>query len=256
MYEEAIQFFTDLFQRDGSLHDLLCADYTFVNEELAKHYGIPGVTGPAWRRVDGVQKYSRGGILALAATMSKQSGASRTSPILRGNWLSEVVLGEKLPRPPKNVPQLADAPPAELTERQLIERHSSDAACAKCHARIDPFGFALENFDAIGRFRERDGGGRAIDSRTKLPDGAEINGFAGLRNYLVTTRREAIARQFCRKLLGYALGRSVQLSDEPLLEEMVAGLESHQERIFPLVEAIVRSRQFREIRGRDAAFVD
>ena len=101
MYEESIRFFTDLFQRDGSVLDILDADYTFLNEELAKHYGIPGVTGAEWRRVDGVKKYSRGGVLAQATTLAKQSGASRTSPILRGNWVSEVLLGERLPRPPQ-----------------------------------------------------------------------------------------------------------------------------------------------------------
>ena len=195
----------------------------------------------------------RGGILTLAATLSKQSGASRTSPILRGNWISEVILGESLPRPPKNVPQLADAPPDGLTERQLIERHSSDAS-AKCHARIDPFGFALENFDAIGRFREHDASGLEIDTRTTLPDGSEINGLDGLRTYLLTERREAFLRQFTRKLLGYALGRAVQLSDEPLLAEMRDQLEAHDYHVGAAIETIVRSRQFREIRGRDWAY--
>ncbi|MEX2561274.1 MAG: DUF1592 domain-containing protein, partial [Pirellulales bacterium] len=108
MYEESIQFFTDLFQNDGSVLDILDADYTFLNEELAGHYGIPGVSGDQWRRVEGVKQFSRGGILAQATTLSKQSGASRTSPILRGNWLTEVLLGERLPRPPKDVPTLPD----------------------------------------------------------------------------------------------------------------------------------------------------
>ena len=108
MYEESIRFFTDLFQHDGSVLDILDADYTFLNEPLAKHYGIPGVNGAEWRRVDGVKQYRRGGILALAATLAKQSGASRTSPILRGNWVCEVLLGEKLPRPPKDVPLLPE----------------------------------------------------------------------------------------------------------------------------------------------------
>ena len=106
MHEEAILYFTDLFQNDGSVLSVLDGDHTFLNEALAKHYGIPGVAGAEWRRVDGVRKYGRGGILGLAATLAKQSGASRTSPILRGNWVAEVLLGERLPRPPKNVPQL------------------------------------------------------------------------------------------------------------------------------------------------------
>lgn len=253
MSEESILFFTDLFQNDGSILNILDADYTFLNEDLANHYGIPGVTGPEWRRVENVKKYSRGGILTQATTLSKQSGASRTSPILRGNWLSEVVLGEKLPRPPKNVPQLGDTVPEGLTERQLIEKHSSDPACAKCHARIDPLGFALENFDAIGRFREKDAAGLSVDSRTQLPDGTKLKGLDGLRSYLLKDRREAFVRQFNRKLLGYALGRSVQLSDEPLLSEMATTLEKHEYRISAVLETIVLSRQFREIRGRDVA---
>ena len=254
LYEESIRFFTDLFQNDGSVLSLLDADHTFLNEELAKHYGISGVAGNEWRRVEGVKQYSRGGILTLGATLAKQSGASRTSPILRGNWLSEVVLGEKLPRPPKNVPQLADEAPAGLTERQLIERHSSDAACAKCHARIDPFGFALESFDAIGRLREKDAGGLAIDTRTMLPDGTKLEGVSGLKNYLLTARRDAFLRQFNRKLLGFALGRSVQLGDESLLAEMQSELAAHDYRVQSAVEAIVTSRQFREIRGRDSVY--
>jgi hypothetical protein len=251
MYEESLQFFTDLFQSDRPLLNLLECDYTFLNEALAEHYGIPGVKGPAWRRVDGARQYQRGGILTLATTLAKQSGASRTSPILRGNWLSEVILGEKLPRPPKNVPQLPESAPKGLTERQLIERHSSDTACAKCHARIDPLGFALENFDAIGRFREKDAGGLSVDSKTKLQDGTKLNGIGDLRAYLVKDRREAFIRQFNRKLLGFALGRGIQLSDEPLLDEMKAALEKNDYRVSVAIEAVVLSRQFRELRGKD-----
>jgi hypothetical protein len=254
MHEEAIQFFTDFFQHDRPVQDLLDADYTFLNEDLAAHYGIPGVVGPEFRRVEGVRQYARGGILTLAATLAKQSGASRTSPILRGNWLTEVVLGERLPRPPKDVPQLADAAPEGLTERQLIERHTTDQACAKCHARIDPFGFALENFDAIGRYRDRDAGGLPIAARTRLPDGAEIEGPRGLRDYLLSARRADFLRQFNRKLLGFALGRSVQISDEPLLAEMQSALSAPDARIGTAIDLIVRSRQFRDIRGRETAF--
>ena len=256
MYEESIQFFTHLFQHGGSVLDILDADYTFLNEDLAKHYGIPGVSGPEWRRVDGVKQFGRGGILAQATTLAKQSGASRTSPILRGNWISEVLLGERLPRPPKGVPQLPDdeTATAGLTVRQLVEKHSSDAKCAVCHQRIDPLGFALEGFDAIGRCREKDLADRPIETRATTMDGAEFDGLDGLRNYLLTTRRDAFVRQFCKKLLGYALGRAVQLSDEPLLTELQAGLRANDYRISFAVEAIVRSRQFRDVRGRDTAY--
>lgn len=254
MYEETIQFFTDLVRRDGSVLEIINADYTFLNETLAKHYDIPNVSGPEWRRVDGVKKYSRGGILAHATTLAKQSGASRTSPILRGNWLSEVILGEKLPRPPKDVPQLPEDEATEtLTVRQLTEKHSSDPRCAGCHQRIDAFGFSLESFDAIGRQRDKDLGGRPIDARATTMDGASLEGIDGLRNYLLTKRRDAFEKQFCRKLLGYALGRGIQLSDEPLLKEMRAQLRKEKYRLSAAINMVVKSRQFREIRGRETA---
>jgi hypothetical protein len=256
MYEESIQFFTHLFQNNGSVLDILDADYTFLNEELSQHYGVPGVAGPEWRRIENAKQHSRGGILAQATTLATQSGASRTSPVLRGNWISEVLLGERLPRPPKGIPQLPDDETATdgLTVRQLVEKHASDAKCAVCHRRIDPLGFSLEQFDAIGRLRDKDLGDRPIDTRVKTIDGAEFEGLKGLRDYLLTSRRDAFLRQFCKKLLGYSLGRSVQLSDEPLLAEMQTQLKSHDYQFAAAVEAIVLSPQFREIRGRESAY--
>ena len=253
LYEESIRFFTDLFQRDASLLSLFKADHTFVNRRLAEFYGIKGVQGEGWRRIQVAQEHGRGGILALGATLSKQSGASRTSPILRGNWISEVLLGEKLPRPPQDVPEL---PPDEtategMTLRQLVALHTSEPSCASCHRRIDPFGFALEGFDAIGRRRERDMAGRPLDTRTALPDGTEVEGLAGLRDYLLEHRREEVLRQFCRKLLGYAIGRELKLSDQPLVTEMLERLARNDYRFSVAIETIVGSRQFREIRGRD-----
>ena len=243
MQEEVTRFFIDLIQNDRSVLSLLDADHSFVNGPLAKHYGMD-VEGDQWRRIDGLRAKGRGGILGFAATLSKQSGASRTSPILRGNWLSEVVLGERLPRPPKGVPVLPDEAPEGLTERQLIERHSGDEKCAGCHRRIDPFGFALEGFDAIGRTRER-------DTATTLADGTAIHGATELREYLVTTRRDDFLRQFSRKLLGYALGRSVQLSDKPLIEAMLVRLHEDGHRVGTAIDLIVLSPQFREVRGRE-----
>ncbi len=258
MYEESIQFFADLFQNDRSVLDILDADHTFLNEDLAKHYAIPGVTGTAWRRVEGVQQFSRGGILAQATTLATQSGASRTSPILRGNWISEVLLGERLPRPPKDVSQLPedDATTANLTMRQLVELHTNDLKCAVCHQRIDPLGFALEGFDAIGRYRDREVDDQPIDTQARAPDGAQFEGLDGLRKYLLNERREAFLRQFNRKLLGFALGRAVQLSDEPLLSKMRDELSDQDYRFRAALEAIVLSPQFREIRGRETAFDD
>jgi len=241
MQEEVTRFFIDLFQNDQSVVSLLDADHTFVNGPLAGFYGMQNPASPEWQRIEGLRDHGRGGILGFAATLAKHSGASRTSAILRGTWVSEVVLGDKLPNPPKGVPVLPDEAPEGLTERQLIERHSRDANCAGCHSRIDPYGFALEGFDTIGRARE-------ADTKTVLRDGRPIAGLEGLRDYLAGERRGDFLRQFSRKLLGYALGRGIQLSDQPLLDELVA-IEGN--RIGDLVEHIVLSPQFRNGRGRE-----
>jgi hypothetical protein len=144
------------------------------------------------------------------------------------------------------VPQLPEEVPDGLTARELIELHSSAPACAKCHARIDPFGFALEQYDALGRVRSE-----PMDTNTTLPDGTTINGIDDLRSYLVNNRRNDVVRQFCRKLLGYALGRELQLSDEPLLDKMQQNLQANDYHFHTAVTTIVTSPQFRTIRGRD-----
>jgi hypothetical protein len=257
LYEESLHFFTDLFQNDGSILSILDCDYTFLNGPLAAHYGIPGVNGPEWRRVKGVKKYGRGGVLGMGAILAKQSGASRTSPILRGNWVAEVLLGDRLPRPPKDVPRLPEDEGTEkLTIRQLVEKHSSDPRCAGCHVHIDGYGFCLEEYDAIGRLRTQDLGGRTIDTRAKVFDGTMVDGAEGLRGYLLTQKRATVMAHFGRKLLGYALGRSVLLSDRPLLAQIQHQLESNDFRFSAAVETIVNSRQFREIRSRDMIVED
>ncbi|NIP92900.1 MAG: DUF1592 domain-containing protein [Akkermansiaceae bacterium] len=244
MYEESIRFFTDFFRNDRSILSLLDADHTFVDAALAGFYGLPD-PGDGWQRIGEARKAGRGGILGFATTLAKQSGASRTSAILRGNWVYETLLGERLPRPPRDVPQLPDSVPAGLSERELIARHSSDPACAKCHDRIDAYGFALEGYDAIGRKRS------GSNTKVRLPDGKSIEGLAGLRSYLLADHRDTFVRHFCRKLLGYALGRAVQLSDQPLLDEIAEKLARDDYRISVAVEAIVLSPQFRQIRGAD-----
>jgi hypothetical protein len=255
IYEESILFFQDLFQNDQPVTRIVDADDTFLNEDLAKHYGIPGVVGSQWRRVSGVKKYGRGGILGLASVQTKEAGASRTSPVLRGNWVVETLLGEKLPRPPANVPRLPEEETGNdgLSMRQLVEKHTRVAECAVCHQRIDPFGFALEKYDPIGRLREKDQNGLALDARVKLKDGTEFEGIDGLRQYLLTKKKDVIVRLFCQRLLGYALGRSVALSDQPLIDEMVAELNKNEGRLSAAVRVIVRSPQFRKIRGSDFA---
>src|SRR5690606_929880 len=163
IYEETVRFFEDLFRNDGSILDILGADHTFLNGPLARHYGLEGDVAEQWQRVEGIRSRGRGGILGMATVLASQSGASRTSPILRGTWVSETLLGERLPRPPAGVPTLPEAVPENLTARQLIELHSSAPGCATCHRKIDPYGFALEQFDTLGRSRSE-----AADTRTTL----------------------------------------------------------------------------------------
>jgi hypothetical protein len=253
LFEESVLFCQDLFRNDRPFDNILDADYTFLNETLARHYGIPDVTGPQWRRVDGVRKYGRGGVLTLGSVLTQQSGASRTSPVLRGNWLVETMWGEKLPKPPPNVPRLPEEEAtSEATVRQLVEKHARIAECAVCHRRIDPFGFALEQYDPIGRFRAKDLAGRPIDTQAQLMDGTHLDGPDGLRRYLLTQRRDDFLRHFSKKLLGYALGRSVTLSDQPLLDEMRDALAKNGNRLSSAVLTIALSKQFRYHRALEA----
>jgi len=258
MYEESVRFFEELFRRDGSVIDILDADYAYLNRELADHYGIPEVAGNGWRKVQGIKRYQRGGVLGMGSMLSKQSGASRTSPVLRGNWIFETLLGNHLPKPPPNVPELPEDErhTRGLTVRQMVERHRSLPGCATCHDRIDPLGLALEGFDPIGRRRTRDLAGRPVDSGVELQPDIEFRDLAGLRTYLLEQRREEFLGNFCRKLLGYALGRSVEVSDERLLAEVLQSLERADFRFSAAVATIVQSPQFLSQRGRDAGSPD
>ena len=204
--------------------------------------------------MDGVGRYGRGGVLAMGSVLAKQSGALRSSPVLRGTWVVDTLLGRELPNPPAEVPQLAeDEVNAEgLTMREIVERHREDPNCSGCHNKIDPYGFALEAYDPIGRLREKDLNGNRIDTRAELQDGRSFEGLGGLQGYLRKHEAEYL-RQFCRKLLGYALGRTVELSDAPLLEEMNAALKRNEYRFSAAVLTIVESSQFRQHRGRRVA---
>jgi len=255
MYEEVILFYEDLFRNDRSVTQVLDADHTFLNERLAQHYGIDGVTGEEFRRVDGIGKYGRGGILGFGSVQAKQAGASRTSPVLRGNWVVETLLGEKLPQPPPNIPDLPESEIGNdgLTMRQVVEKHVSAAECAICHQRIDPYGFAFEEYDAIGRRRQQDANGLPLDATAELRDGTQFTGLDGLRDYLLTQRKKTFVRLFYQRLLGYALGRSTSLSDQLLIDEMMEQSEQKNGSISTAVLKIVNSEQFRMIRGRDYA---
>ncbi len=256
MYEESILFWTYIFQNNCRIGEILNSDVLFVNGPLAKFYGIPGIQGESFQKINNARAYGRGGILGLATTLASQSGASRTSPILRGNWVSEVLLGEKLPKPPKGVPQLPEdeSQTSGLTMRQLVEKHTRDSKCSVCHRRIDAYGFALEGFDTIGRRRQKNLSGQKIDTKVQTIDGAIFSDLDGLRNYLWHQRKEAFTRQFCKKLLGYALGRGAQLGDEPILDLMQQKIANNEDHLENIIEVIVQSKPFREIRG--TKFID
>jgi len=242
MHLEAQEFFKYLVREDRPVKDILLADYTFLNERLAKHYGVPEVTGGNFRKVT-VSNFNRGGILGMGSILTKTSFPQRSSPVLRGDWLLHAVLGMPTPPPPPDVPQLDDVGAQAKTVREKLEAHRQDKACASCHDKIDPLGFALESFDAIGRFRTADEGGIEIDNSGELKDGTKFKGIAGLREYLGTRDKE-FHHLLCRKLIGYSLGRSVMPSDKVLIETMSTDLKNSDDRFSAAILTLVQSRQF------------
>ncbi len=247
--EEPVRFFEDLLVNDRLITDVIAADAVVINDVLAKHYGIPGVTGPEWRRVENVSAYGRGGFLSFGAVIARQSAAARTSPIKRGAWLVQV-LGERLPKVPPDVPPLPETPPAGLSVREITERHRADPKCAGCHVRIDPYGMTLERFDAIGRLRPASEL-KPGDTKGTLLDGTEIDDIAGLRYYFAGPRREDVLRTLARKLTGYALGRAVLTSDRKLVDEVTKTM-TNGGRWSDTLLVIVHSEQFRCIRPTSA----
>jgi len=242
MHREAKEFFSYLIRNDRPVKEILLADYTFLNERLAKHYGVPGITGPEFRKVQ-VASHHRGGILGMGSVLVKTSFPQRTSPVLRGDWLLHAILGMPTPPAPADVPPFPELSDKPMTVREKLEAHRADKACASCHDKIDPLGFALEGFDALGRFRDKDENGLAIDDTGSLKDGTSFEGIAGLRDYLGKHDRE-FNQMLARKLIGYSLGRSVLPSDKVLVEEIASSLKSSDGKFSTAVLAIVRSPQF------------
>jgi hypothetical protein len=256
MFDEPIRFFVDVVQRDASILDFLDADYTFVNRLLADHYSMTLPAAPAegaWVRVDQAGRYGRGGLLPMAVFLTQNSPGLRTSPVKRGYWVVRQLLGQRIPPPPPNVPELPkdETQLGDLTLREVLARHRESKSCAGCHERFDALGLVFEGYDPIGRRRDVDLGGRPVDVRAELPGGGERSGFEGLRQYLRDQRQPEFVDNFCRKLLAYALGRSLQLSDQETLEALKARLAAEEYRFGSLIETIVTSPQFLKQRGRD-----
>jgi hypothetical protein len=252
MFEEPLRFITDLLQRDRPVQELLYGKHTFVNGVLARHYGMP-VKAPEksddWFRVDNANEYGRGGLLPMAVFLTQNAPGQRTSPVKRGYWVVRRVLGEVIPPPPPTVPELPrDEATSNLSVREMLAKHRDNKACAGCHARFDSFGLVFEGFGPMGERRANDLAGRAVDARAAFPDGTNGSGIAGLLTYLRARREPDFLNNLSEKLLAFALGRSLLITDEPLLETMRAKLATSGYKMSALIETIVTSPQFKNKR--------
>ncbi|MEP6960556.1 MAG: DUF1592 domain-containing protein [Acidobacteriota bacterium] len=246
MERETELFLDDVLRGNHSVLDLITANYSFLNERLAKHYGVPGIRGSEFRKVEFPAGIQRGGLLGQGSLLTLTSYSIRTSPVLRGKYVLENLLASAPPPPPPNVPSLktegesADKP---RTLRESMTLHRAAPACASCHARMDPIGFAFENFDATGAWRDHDGG-QTIDVQSKMLDGTEVNGIDGVKK-LILKDPERFAGALSEKLLMYAIGRNVQYYDTPAVREIVRGAKASNYTFEALVEGVVQSAPFR-----------
>jgi hypothetical protein len=218
-----------------------------VNASLARHYGMPAVSSGEddWVRVDSAGAYGRGGLLPMAVFLTENSPGLRTSPVKRGNWVVKKILGEVIPPPPPVVPELpADEAKSDLPIREKLIQHRANPMCASCHAKFDSFGLAFEGYGPIGEVRTKDLAGRLIDAMATFPGGSQGSGFQGIQAYIREHRQNQYLENLSRKLLAYALNRSLQLSDDPLIEQMQAKLAANGDRFDALIDAIVTSPQF------------
>src|SRR5688572_25566971 len=236
-------FFGSIIREDRSVIDLLNADYTYVNERLARHYGIPNVYGSHFRRVT-VKQDARRGLLGHGSILTVTSYPNRTSPVLRGKWVLENILGTPPPPPPQDVPDIEENHPSQEARslRARLEAHRRNPTCASCHRVMDPLGFALENFDGLGQWREKEPGG-AIDPTGQLADGTPIDGPVALRK-AVLERREMFVRTLTEKLMTYGLGRGIELADRPLVRDVARTAAARDYRWSAVVLGIVRSAPF------------
>ncbi len=242
--QETSLFFQSILREDRSILDLLDANYTYLNQRLAEHYGIPNVYGSQFRRV-ALSDPNRGGLLGQGSILAVTSYPNRTSVVQRGKWILETLLGAPPPPPPPDVPdfQPKGKDGKQLSMRESMEQHRANATCASCHSRMDPLGFALENYDGVGKWRTEDAGS-TIDPAGKLPDGTEVAGPAGLKKVLATTRRDEFLATAAEKLLTYALGRGLEYYDKPAVRAVTREAARDNYKFSALVTAVVRSTPF------------
>jgi hypothetical protein len=263
MFKETELFLTEVFLKNRPVTDLVAGRYSFLNETLAQHYGIADTAGnpmkgprqrPAgtalrgrdFQKVD-LSDSPRSGILTHASVLAVTSNPTRTSPVKRGKWVLEQIMGTPPPPPPPNVPELESNKEAKGTLRQRMEMHRENPACANCHQSMDAIGFALENFDVIGRYRDADADG-PIDPSGKLPDGTAFSGIGDLKNILAS-KQDVIVRNVTEKLMTYALGRSLDFFDDRPIQKIVTEAASQENRFHSLVRGIVKSDPFLFQRG-------
>jgi hypothetical protein len=241
---ETEMFFASVLRENRSVLELLTANYTFLNERLANHYGISGIYGSQFRRVT-LPEGVRGGLLSQGSILTVTSYPNRTSPVVRGKWVLENLLGSPPPPPPPVVPSLKENEPGEkpLSVRERLEAHRANPACASCHKIMDPLGFVLENFDAVGRWRTLSEGGTSIDATGVLADGTKVDGPASLRQALLR-HSDAFAENVTSKLLTYALGRGVEYYDEPAIRKITREAAQSNSSLSAIVLGIVRSTPF------------
>jgi hypothetical protein len=250
MKRETIRFFEHIMREDCSVLDFLDGPYTYVNERLAKHYGITGIPGSEFQHISLAGK-NRAGLLTQGSILTLTSNPDRTSPVKRGKWVMEVILNQPPPPPPPNVPELSETTKAqpEMTLRQQLELHRQNASCASCHRVMDQLGFGIENFDAIGRWRDTDGG-QPLDTRGELPGGGVFAGPVELTGVLRRKQCE-FGECLAEKMLTYALGRGLEYYDRCTTARIAKTLKERDFRFSVLVTEIVKSEPFRMRRGEE-----
>ena len=246
MGEEPIEFFHELLRRDHSALEFLHSDFTMANERLARHYGLRGVLGNDFRRVELEDPLMRGGLLPQAGLLAMNSDGQDSHPLKRGVWMLERLLNDPPPPPPPAVPEidLADPEVARMTLKQRLEDHRNDPACMSCHARIDPWGIAFENFDAVGRWRTEIRG-EPVDSRSTLFSQQTLDGIDGLKAFLLRNRQDQFVRALGHKLTAYALGRPLTFADRAAVDEITATARSRGDGLATMIEVIATSDLFR-----------
>ena len=243
MAQETEMFFSHILHSNKSVLDFIAADYTFLNQRLAEHYNIPGVTGTAFRQVSLDPASHRGGLLGQASILTVTSYGNRTSVVKRGKWVLDNMLAAPPPPPPPDVPALQESHDGKLLNaRQQLELHRQKPACASCHVKMDPLGFALESFDAVGAYRTSDAG-QPIDLGASLPDGTQFSGLSGLQQILMT-RKDEFTRAFTERLMTYALARGTIPADMPAVRHISRRAAGDGYRIQTIIRGIVASDGF------------